>query len=375
MESYGAILREKRESKDLSIEQVSREAAITVQYLNGLENEKDEIFPGEPYLVGFLKNYAEYLGLNSDDLIRLYHAKKIQEAPTPEALLKKQRPKFLIPLIVILSLFFVIALASYLYFGLFKVPQRLAEKKKVVQETVKIHQYVLTYEPQDLRLYKGDQLIIQSPDQGDTTLTINNTLEHLILQTPAGNQIFDLSDERVLDVNADGIPDISIYLSDISSSSEKYGAQLRVAIADPNAVAAEKTVVANDLTESADDTELVASNPAASTASNMKVIHEDNRSYPFTVEFSFRGPCYFRYRVDKNEKIERNFRTGETINVTPKNGLRLWMSNAYNVKLKVRAGNSAYDLEVGKAGQVAVEDIKWVRRRDGKYSIVVQEID
>ena len=60
MESYGAILREKRESKDLSIEQVSREAAITVQYLNGLENEKDEIFPGEPYLVGFLKNYAEY---------------------------------------------------------------------------------------------------------------------------------------------------------------------------------------------------------------------------------------------------------------------------------------------------------------------------
>ena len=51
------------------------------------------------------------------------------------------------------------------------------------------------------------------------------------------------------------------------------------------------------------------------------------------------------------------------------------MSNAYNVKMKVRAGMDAYDLEVGKAGQVAVEDIKWVQGRDGRFRIVIQEVD
>ena len=121
-------------------------------------------------------------------------------------------------------------------------------------------------------------------------------------------------------------------------------------------------------------TESVA-NTSLNTAT-MKVIHEDSRSYPFTIDFSFRGPCYFRYKIDSNSKVERNFRTGESLTVTSRyKGVRLWMSNAYNVKMKVRAGMDAYDLEVGKAGQVAVEDIKWVQGRDGRFRIVIQEVD
>jgi len=377
MQSYGAILKEKREEKGLSVEQVVKDTSISYQYITGLENEKDDVFPAGAYMVGFLKNYADYLGVSSEDLIRLYHAKKIQESPTPEALLRKTKPKFLVPLIVAGVVVFLLGVGSYLYFGLFKVPQKLQEK--ALQNTIakKVNQYPVTEQPQEFRVYKGDQLLVPFAEgEGHTPLTITSTLEHLTLETPVGSQVFDLSEERVLDINGDGISELIVYLSDISNASEKNGAQVRVSLSGSQIMDTQPAVPENAelIAKPSIGTESVA-NTSLNTAT-MKVIHEDSRSYPFTVDFSFRGPCYFRYKIDNNSKVERNFRTGESLTVTSRyKGVRLWMSNAYNVKMKVRAGMDAYDLEVGKAGQVAVEDIKWVQGRDGKFRIVIQEVD
>ena len=61
--------------------------------------------------------------------------------------------------------------------------------------------------------------------------------------------------------------------------------------------------------------------------------------------------------------------------MTPNNGVRVWMSNGNTVKFTVIADTKSYDLEIGKAGQVLVEDIKWVRDSEGKYRLVVVELD
>ncbi|MBR3548654.1 MAG: helix-turn-helix domain-containing protein [Treponema sp.] len=377
MQSYGAILKEKREEKGLTVEQVVKDTSISYQYITGLENEKDDVFPAGAYMVGFLKNYADYLGVSSEDLIRLYHAKKIQESPTPEALLRKTKPKFLVPLIVSGVVVLLGGILAYLYFGVFKVPQKLQERALLNSTAKKTNQYMVTDQPQELRVYKGDQLLIPFEEgEGHTPLTISGTLSRLSLETPVGTQVFDLSEERVLDINGDGISELIVYLSDISNVSEKNGAQVRVSLSGSQMMDAKPSVPENVelIAKPSIGTESVA-NTSMNTAT-MKVIHEDSRSYPFTIDFSFRGPCYFRYKIDSNSKVERNFRTGESLTVTSRyKGVRLWMSNAYNVKMKVRAGMDAYDLEVGKAGQVAVEDIKWVQGRDGRFRIVIQEVD
>ncbi|HAM78912.1 MAG TPA: hypothetical protein DCP61_07020, partial [Treponema sp.] len=374
---YGAILKEKREEKGLTVEQVVKDTSISYQYITGLENEKDDVFPAGAYMVGFLKNYADYLGVSSEDLIRLYHAKKIQESPTPEALLRKTKPKFLVPLIVSGVVVLLGGILAYLYFGVFKVPQKLQERALLNSTAKKTNQYMVTDQPQELRVYKGDQLLIPFEEgEGYTPLTISGTLSRLSLETPVGTQVFDLSEERVLDINGDGISELIVYLSDISNVSEKNGAQVRVSLSGSQMMDAKPSVPENVelIAKPSIGTESVA-NTSMNTAT-MKVIHEDSRSYPFTIDFSFRGPCYFRYKIDSNSKVERNFRTGESLTVTSRyKGVRLWMSNAYNVKMKVRAGMDAYDLEVGKAGQVAVEDIKWVQGRDGRFRIVIQEVD
>lgn len=377
MQSYGAMLTQAREAKGLTVEQVVKDTSISYQYITGLESEKDDVFPAGAYMVGFLKNYADYLGISSDDLIRLYHAKKIQESPTPELLLKKTKPKFLVPLIITGISLAVIGIGIFLYFFVFKVPQKLEEKAKQNSLEKKTKQYEVTDSPQELRLYKGDQLLVPFEEgNGFTPLTVFGTNGQLSLQTPVGTQVFDLSEERVLDINGDGISEIILYVSDISNLSDKIGAQVRVSLSGSQVMDTQPAVLdsAPLVAKPSVGTEAVT-NTSMNTAT-LKVIHEDLRSYPFTIEFSFRGPCYFRYKIDSNSKVERNFRTGETLSVTSKyRGVRLWMSNAYNVKMKVRAGMDAYDLEVGKAGQVAVEDIKWVQGRDGKFRIVIQEVD
>ena len=68
MDSYGEILRNARQVKGLDIDTVARETSIISSYIEGLENEDNSAFPGEAYLMGFLKNYSEYLEKNTDGL-------------------------------------------------------------------------------------------------------------------------------------------------------------------------------------------------------------------------------------------------------------------------------------------------------------------
>lgn len=66
--TIGEILRAAREDKKLTIEQVNRETRISVQTLRSLERDDFGAFPSETYLKGFLRNYAEFLGLDGNTL-------------------------------------------------------------------------------------------------------------------------------------------------------------------------------------------------------------------------------------------------------------------------------------------------------------------
>lgn len=83
----------------------------------------------------------------------------------------------------------------------------------------------------------------------------------------------------------------------------------------------------------------------------------------------------FRYRIDRHQNVESYFSNGELVTMTANNGVRVWMSNSNAVKFTIIADSKTYNLDVGKAGQVLVEDIKWIRDTDGKYKLVVIELD
>lgn len=368
MESYGTLLKSTREQKNLDYETVERETTLTRQYLLALEEEDSAAFPGEPYLVGFLRTYAEYLGLDSEELIKLYHAKKIQESPVPPGLLERNRPKFLIPLIVATSVLVAVCLGLYLYFGLLKVPQRLAEKAQREQESLKPHQYKFDGQTQTRRLYKGDQILVPSTNDEDgyIILTIGSTLGSLAVETPSGRQMFDLSEERDLDIDGDGVKDLILYLSDISATDESRGAEVRMLLRDESYSALVAATAAQE-PENVDD--VVASQKPAT------VIVRDVQPTQFTLNISFRGPCLLRYQSDENTD-ESYYQSGDVLNITATRGnpIRLWISNNNALKIQVVADARTYDLDLGRAGEVMVEEVRWVRDSSGSR-LVVLELD
>jgi cytoskeletal protein RodZ len=70
--SPGSILRRCREYHGITLEEASESTKIGISHLKALEEDQIREFANRAYLKGFLRIYATYLGLNSDDVSRMY---------------------------------------------------------------------------------------------------------------------------------------------------------------------------------------------------------------------------------------------------------------------------------------------------------------
>ncbi len=68
----GALLREARERTGMSVPEVSRALRIRQVYLEAIESDDYASLPGKTYVLGFLRSYAELLGLDADDVALRY---------------------------------------------------------------------------------------------------------------------------------------------------------------------------------------------------------------------------------------------------------------------------------------------------------------
>src|SRR3954470_18428579 len=81
MNELGERLREARESQGISISQAAVETRILQRYLVALEDGDFQHLPGDVYARGFIRNYAEYLGLSTEELIELYRRDRGMSEP------------------------------------------------------------------------------------------------------------------------------------------------------------------------------------------------------------------------------------------------------------------------------------------------------
>ena len=73
MSKLGEQLRAQRERKNITLEQAAGDTRIREKFLKALEDGDYRTLPGPVYTRGFLRNYAEYLDLETDELLTLYH--------------------------------------------------------------------------------------------------------------------------------------------------------------------------------------------------------------------------------------------------------------------------------------------------------------
>jgi cytoskeleton protein RodZ len=68
----GSLLRQAREQRGQDIESVARALRIRYPYLVAIEESRYSDLPGAPYASGFVRSYAEYLGLDATEMLRRF---------------------------------------------------------------------------------------------------------------------------------------------------------------------------------------------------------------------------------------------------------------------------------------------------------------
>jgi transcriptional regulator with XRE-family HTH domain len=72
MIGLGRILADAREARGLTLEEVERETRISRRYLQALESEEFDVFPARVQARGFLRLYAQYLGVDPAEMLALF---------------------------------------------------------------------------------------------------------------------------------------------------------------------------------------------------------------------------------------------------------------------------------------------------------------
>jgi cytoskeletal protein RodZ len=71
-ETLGQFLRRERESRSVSLEEVSKITRISLPILDALERDDFESILQKEFIPGFLRGYARHLGLPRDEVLRRY---------------------------------------------------------------------------------------------------------------------------------------------------------------------------------------------------------------------------------------------------------------------------------------------------------------
>lgn len=367
MESIGDKLRNEREQKGYSIEQIARDTNIAKRYLEALEAEDFSTFPGDPYLIGFLRNYSDYLGIDPDEMVTLYKNFQIQSQPVPmdELIVKRDRK----PLIIgIIAAVVVIALGVG---GYFLVPEivnnikvRQAQRESSVsEESTGGSVYTLDGEMIERRFFEKDVVEIPHKDQV-FEIQLADIGDRLNLAVPGGTMQLRVGDERAVDLDGDANMDITVAVNDIYSDADPKSAVLRFDL-----FVKSTSGVTTQPESRPVDTVGVNTPVLESRLIEPVVITEAGDAEAFSVNISFKGYCLFRYLIDNRDREERYFERGDTIILEVTNEVALWMSNGGNVSARVEGR----DLDLGRPGEVSTRIIGWTEGgQEGNSRLLLQ---
>jgi cytoskeletal protein RodZ len=367
VESLGNKLKTARESKGFSYDYVSCEINIPSRYLEALEMENFSVFSAELYVLGFLKNYGEYLDLDVNQLLSLYRSLKIQEQPVPlEDLLRSSPPPKRFGVIAVILAGLALAGGGVWFF--LNRPRK-APEETVVRQPV---EYTMSGNSLERRFYRGDSILI--PLESDAyKLELSGLGDAITITSPGGPVRLDLSQEVTLDLNSDGFGELRIVAVDFVKNDSPTGALLRFELDS-----------APIQTEALSPETAPVLPPAAGNAGNAglsagTVIFSGPAAFPFTLQAVFQNYCLFRWEIlaerDRQGRNEQYFQRSNALNIPAQNGIRIWVSNAQAVRLQVIGGSRTVPVELGGAGEVVVADLRWLKDEENRYRLVLARLE
>ncbi|WEK56124.1 MAG: helix-turn-helix domain-containing protein [Candidatus Cohnella colombiensis] len=92
MSDLGALLRKAREQRGYTLDDIQEYTKIRKRYLEAIEAGEYKVLPGSFYVRAFVKTYAETVGLDAEEVLRLYH-KELPKSAIEEQIAVEPRMK------------------------------------------------------------------------------------------------------------------------------------------------------------------------------------------------------------------------------------------------------------------------------------------
>lgn len=361
MESIGEKLRQTRESKKLSLKDVSNETNLAPTFIEALEDEDFDKFPSETYILGFLKTYSEFLKLDADEMIQLYKGYKIGESATPIEELTKPTVS---PLVMNIRSYFE-RFRNYIYFGGIAAASllliwgiwKVSGADLDIGESDSVVQIKKEYEDSQNSGIKNIKSLQLANDKGFTLVYKGEAVQFLVenkevvffLKDVADNKVtlsfLNEEKEIVLDLDSqtpvtlkDSPREILFTLKGLTESRAKIMIDLG------------QTLVA----------EVKAEEPGSavkpvSEGNNTSVIAQSNKSLKIVFEVRFIQKSFIEIYLDGNRK-QRGFMPAGTVERwEASENIQVKIGNAGGIKSTINGKEFVF----GRAGQVANKTITW----------------
>jgi len=391
MNQLGPIFREARAKSGKTIDDAVRETKIAKKYLIAIEDENFDIFPGETYLLGFLRNYSQFLGLDPDEMVLKYRDYKIQEQPAPiEQLIAKPKNTrrylltILVALLVVSSVLYILLSGRKDQKGQ-KAEKVLTEEQKKPVETSNVYEFDEEEIIRDFK--KGDTIKIPVSDKVYTVSIdgISDNLAFSIMGIP-----FNLStDERVeVDFNRDGRKDVMIRTNRLGEGTVNLTLKKLYKSAGGALAVGEKPAAGSETASGMEisrrDTsgmETSRRDTSGTDTPEVVILKEDDllSKIPIAPKSGFQivssyektdivavlkaiQTSYLGYIIDEDEKKEALLRDGNELTLQAKDVLRLMVANSKGIDLRI----NEIAVPHGEDGAITAKIIRWYR--DGENS-------
>lgn len=354
MESIGEKLSQQREHRSISIDQAARETHIAKRFLEALENEHFDTFPGESYLIGFLRNYSDYLELDSDELISLYKNTQIQEQPSPIDELLDTKPKPNFPLILsILIAVVVVAGGALLLTSLGSenenrsistesnsgsARQQNEPAQRAIRETVNFNSEILEQE------FSSMTAVEVSVRNEQYRIEIGEITTPLVLYND--QEAIELSPNEIslIDVDGDASPDIRVMLKSFLENGNpviRFDRIIAGTNVQPPDISSEASTVEEGLVNPGRSSEPSRERPVQQLTNSVEA------GQNLRIEVIFRGPVMFRHMNAGGEISQQMYGSGERFQTEISDSGYFWISNAGKLQFSVNGEN----IRLGSDGQ------------------------
>jgi cytoskeletal protein RodZ len=177
--TLGEKLKKLRSERRISLGEVSKHTRIQVKYLEYLEEGRYEKLPVDVYVRGFLKNYADFLAIDANVLIRLYEKEREIKKNLEKGKNSEEKPTLpvpfkissfaLTPKIILISAIAVVTFGGFFYLykeiGAFASVPRLIISNPEKNTSVSGNSIIVEgVTDKDAKLYINGQLILVNDD-------------------------------------------------------------------------------------------------------------------------------------------------------------------------------------------------------------------